>query len=74
MGQDHAQVQQHIGDGVPLRVSITAIVSVQYLLDFADALPDPNRCPRLATEKIRGDVEQCPATVAQQRPAPFCVG
>ena len=34
MGQDHAQVQQHIGNGAPLGVGIATIVGVHDLIDF----------------------------------------
>ncbi|MNN67649.1 hypothetical protein D3C81_1832920 [compost metagenome] len=74
MCQDHAQVQQHIGNRAPLRIGITTLMGVQHLLDFTDALPDPDRSPRRAAEKIRGNIEQRPAAVTQQGPSSLCIG
>ena len=74
MSQEQPQAQQHIAEGVPFGELVAPLACLQRLFDFTDALPDPDRSTGRATEKICGDVEQCPAAVAQQCPAPLGVG
>ncbi|MNG09477.1 hypothetical protein D3C84_928960 [compost metagenome] len=74
VGEEDAQGQQQIPDRVPLSELVTVLVGSYCLLDFIDALPDPDRGAGRPTEKIRSDVEQCPPAVTQQCPASLRIG
>lgn len=72
--QEDSQHQQHIAHGFPLDEFVPALIGVDGLLNLADALPDPHCRASSTTEEVGGNVEQCPAAVCQQVPAPLAVG